>query len=111
MFAIFVTINIKPGYADAFREASVGDANGSIRDEPGCFRFDMLQDGENPNRFYLYEVYKDPAAFQAHLAAPHFEKWRSEVTDMFDGRPERIEMNTVFPTDAGWERQKPALCE
>ena len=111
MFAIFVTINIKPDQADAFREASFGDANGSIRDEPGCFRFDILQDGENPNRFYLYEVYKDPAAFQAHLVASHFKTWRSAVTDMFDGNPERIEMSTVFPTDAGWDSQKAALCE
>ena len=64
MFAIFVTINIKPEHVDAFIEASVGDAEGSTRDEPGCFRFDMLQDPETPTRFYLYEVYRDEAAFQ-----------------------------------------------
>ncbi len=109
MFAIFVTINIKPEHVDAFIAASVGDAEGSTRDEPGCFRFDMLQDLETPSRFYLYEVYRDEAAFQAHLEAPHFLKWREEVQSFFDGDLQRIDMKTLFPSDEGWEKQKPAL--
>ena len=70
MYSIFVTIDIQPEHVDAFIEASVGDAQGSTRDEPGCFRFDMHQDAENPARFYLYEVYRDVAAFEAHLETP-----------------------------------------
>ena len=109
MFAIFVTINIKPGHVDAFIEASVGDAQGSTRDEPGCFRFDILQDPEVPTRFYLYEVYRDEAAFEAHLEAPHFLKWRDAVQSFFDGDIGRIDMKTLFPSEEGWEKQKPAL--
>ena len=109
MFAIFVTITIKPEHVDEFIAASVGDAEGSTRDEPGCFRFDMLQDPETPTRFYLYEVYRDEAAFQAHLEAPHFLKWREEVQSFFDGDLQRIDMKTLFPSDGGWEKQKPAL--
>ena len=37
MFAIFVTINIKDGYADEFAAASLGDGQGSVRDEQNCF--------------------------------------------------------------------------
>ena len=109
MFSVFVTINIKPGCAEEFNQASLGDAQGSVRDEPGCFRFDILRDVENPDRFYLYEVYRDAAAFDAHLETPHFKKWLSTVEEMFDGEFERIDMNTVFPADGGWEQQKPAL--
>ena len=109
MFSVFVTINIKPGCAEEFTQASLGDAQGSVRDEPGCFRFDILRDVENPDRFYLYEVYRDAAAFDAHLETPHFKKWLSTVEEMFDGELERIDMNTVFPADEGWEQQKPAL--
>ena len=109
MFALFVTIDIKPEHVDAFIEASVGDAQGSTRDEPGCFRFDMLRDPEVPSRFYLYEVYRDEAAFQAHLETPHFLKWRDEVQSFFDGDLQRIDMKTLFPSDLGWEQQKPAL--
>ena len=37
MYAIFVTVKIKAGFAEQFKQASLGDAQGSVRDEPGCF--------------------------------------------------------------------------
>ena len=49
MISIFVTINIKDGFRDQFVEAVLDDARGSVRDEAGCYRFDVLQDSENPN--------------------------------------------------------------
>ncbi len=56
MHSIFVTIRIKPGFADRFTEASFGDGQGSVRDEPGCFRFDILKNSSDPNLFHLYEM-------------------------------------------------------
>ena len=109
MISIFVTINIKDGFADKFSEASLGDSQGSVRDEPGCFRFDILQNSEIANRFHLYEVYTDEAALEAHRNAPHYKKWRETVQDWFDGELERVMMNTVFPSDQGWKDQKPCL--
>lgn len=109
MFAIFVTINIKPECLEEFAKASHGNGQGSVRDEPGCFRFDISRDAEIPTRFYLYEVYRDEAAFDAHKEAPHFKKWREAVGGMFDGALQRVTMKTVFPSDKGWERQKPGL--
>ncbi len=110
MHAIFVTIKIKPGFAEQFREASFGDSQGSVRDEPGCFRFDILEDKTDPNKFYLYEVYEDEDAHMtAHRNAPHYKKWRETVQDWFDGDTQAIPMNTVFPSDDGWRAQKPGL--
>ena len=42
MLSVFVTIQVKPGFRDRFVEAVLDDARGSVRDEPGCFRFDVL---------------------------------------------------------------------
>ena len=109
MFSIFVTINVKEEHLDEFTQASFGDAQGSVRDEPGCFRFDINQDADVPARFYLYEVYRDEEAFQAHLEAPHFKKWISIVKPMFDSEIRKVSMKTVFPSDNGWEAQKPDL--
>lgn len=109
MYSIFVTINIKPAHIDEFKEASLGDAHGATRDEPGCFRFDMLQNAEIPSRFHLYEVYRDEAAFEDHLETPHFKKWRDWVTPFFDGDPSKVIMETIFPSENGWEAQKPGL--
>ncbi|MCI0439677.1 MAG: antibiotic biosynthesis monooxygenase [Chloroflexi bacterium] len=109
MFSIFVTIQIKPGFREKFMEASFGDAQGSVRDERGCYRFDILQSNEDPNRFHLYEVYENDAALEAHRKAPHYLKWRQTVQDWFDGDVQRVPMTTVFPSDAGWKKQKPHL--
>ena len=70
MISIFVTIQIKPEFRERFMEASLGDARGSVRDEPACYRFDILQADSDPNRFHLYEVYADEAAMEAHRNAP-----------------------------------------
>lgn len=109
LFSIFVTINVKADRLEEFTQASFGDAQGSVRDEPGCFRFDIHQDATIPTRFYLYEVYRDEQAFQAHLEAPHFKTWIATVKEMFETDTERIEMKTVFPSEEGWEQQKPDL--
>ncbi len=109
MYSIFVTINVKLKNLKAFTEASFGDAQGSVRDEPGCFRFDILEDKSIPTRFYLYEVYRDEEAFQAHLETPHYKLWRETVGKMLDDGVESVKMHTVFPSDPGWEKQKSGL--
>ncbi len=109
MYSIFVTIDVKPEHVEEFTQASFGDARGSVRDEPGCFRFDINRDREIPGRFYLYEVYRDEEAFQAHLEAPHFKEWIGIVKPMFARDLESVSMNTVFPSDSGWEQQKAGL--
>jgi (4S)-4-hydroxy-5-phosphonooxypentane-2,3-dione isomerase len=107
MLSLLVTIKIKPGYRDAFVESLLDDARGSINDEPGCLRFDVLQDNVDPNRISLYEVYKDEQALEAHRQAPHFQKWRETVKDWFDGELQRHVCSTVFPTEQAWKAVKP----
>ena len=55
---------------DRFLAAAQDDSTFSVRDEPGCLRFDVLQDNADPDHFFFYEVYRDEAAFQAHAQAP-----------------------------------------
>ena len=109
MISIFVTVRIKSGFREQFIEASYGDAQGSVRDEPGCFRFDMLQDAGDPDLFHRYEVYQDQSAIDAHRAAPHYLKWRETVWGWLDGDPQRVEMTTLFPSEEGWRKQKAGL--
>jgi (4S)-4-hydroxy-5-phosphonooxypentane-2,3-dione isomerase len=109
MYCIFVTIQVKPGFAEQFKEASLGDGQGSVRDEPNCFRFDIHQSEADPNRFHLYEVYADRAAHLAHRETPHYTKWRETVQQWFEGEPQRVEMTTIFPSEGGWRKQKSNL--
>ncbi len=111
MYSIFVTLDIEPDYIDRFKEVSLGDAQGAVRDEPGCFTFAINQDEEIPTRFYLYEVYRDEAAFKEHLETPHFKEWLAAANPIFSGPRSKVIMNTVFPSDAGLEKQKPGLLD
>ena len=104
MQALVVTLQIKPEHREAFMEAMLDDARGSVANEPGCLRFDVVQDLEDPNRIHLYEVYRDEAAIEAHRQAPHFVKWRDTVKDWHAADPVRRVCTTVFPPDSAWHK-------
>ena len=87
MYVIIAPIQIKEGCRERFIEEMIGDAEGSLKNEPGCLRFDVIQDPEYPNRIWLYEIYRDKQAFQEHTETPHFKKWREAVQDWQEERP------------------------
>lgn len=74
-FALWVEFEIHDGQLDAFLVEARKDAAGSVNDEPGCRRFDILRDPAAPNRVCFYEVYDDEAAFQQHREMPHFKHY------------------------------------
>ena len=55
MYMIVAPIQIKAGYRDPFIEEMLKDAKGSVDNEPGCLRFEVIQDGKDPNRIWLVE--------------------------------------------------------
>ena len=63
MHIVIVTIDVKPEVTDRFITAMLENARNSVELEPGCLRFDVVRDEQNPNRIYLYEVYRDKSAF------------------------------------------------
>ena len=87
MHVIIAPIQIKDGLKAAFMEEMLADARGSLAEEGGCLRFDVIQDPEDENRIWLYEIYRDAEAFQAHLETPHFTRWKTMVPDWIDSPP------------------------
>ena len=83
MIALLVIIEIKSGHRRRFMESMLDDAQHSVQDEPGCLRFDVLEDREDADRIFLYEVYEDEAALEAHEQTPHFLRWKETVKDWF----------------------------
>jgi len=111
MIAIFVTIKVKPGKMQEFVEASLGDARGSVGDETGCYRFDVLQHRTDSNTAHLYEIYQDDAAREKHRTMSHYLKWRESVAGLIEGDYEVVEMTTTYPSEAGLRKQKPYLLD
>jgi autoinducer 2-degrading protein len=76
MFSLVVQMQVRPDRREEFLAGMAANAEASVRDEPGCLRFDVSAVAADANRFFLYELYTDAAAFEAHKASPHFAQWR-----------------------------------
>ncbi|GAB3596113.1 putative quinol monooxygenase [Microbacterium tumbae] len=59
----------RPGNGDRVA-ALLRDFAEEVGAEEGNIVFDATRLVEDPDRFFVYEVYRDEEAFQAHLAAP-----------------------------------------
>ena len=100
LHVIHAARNIKPEHVDAFIKAVSLDAIGSTGQEPGCLRFDVYQNTNNPSEIYLYEVYANAAAFEYHKGTPHIRKWQETVKDMYgEQHPARVVGKNIWPAD------------
>ena len=102
MHILFVTLKIKPERRDEFIKEMLLNAEGANENEPGCLRFDVVQDLQDPNTLHLYEVYKDEAAFKDHQNAPHYKRF-SEVAGAWRDGPSVLNVGSnTYPTDDDW---------
>lgn len=77
MYTVLVEIRVRDGHLEEFLEGICANAAASLRDEPGCLRFDVHQVRDDPHRVVLHEVYRDREAFEVeHRRAPHYAAWR-----------------------------------
>jgi quinol monooxygenase YgiN len=78
-YVVTVVIVPKPGHRAEFREEMIANAEASRTKEPGCRQFDVCESGDG-GEIFLYEVYDDEAAFQAHLATDHYKRFNTRTT-------------------------------
>jgi autoinducer 2-degrading protein len=87
---LVVDFHIKEGAHGAFEKIIREHAAGTLADEPGCERFDVLQpqgkDGPDLSRIMLVEVYADDAALAAHTANPRLGQTRTAYADLITDR-------------------------
>lgn len=77
MHVVLVSLEVRPELMEEFLAGIHANALASLRDEPGCLRFDVHRSTEDPHRFVLYEIYHDQTAFtEEHRSAPHYAAWR-----------------------------------
>ena len=68
--AIVVEYEVKPKYREAFETLIREHVKGTLAEEPGCVRFDMMIPREDARRIFLCEVYRDEDASGAQALAP-----------------------------------------
>ena len=85
----FATITVKPEYLKAAEQA-VLDIIPDTLNESGCEMFRLHKDGDpSSNKLYLYEVFRDEAAFHFHHAQNYtkavfekYQQWLAEPVDI-----------------------------
>lgn len=89
-FVVTVEFVVKPQFVEDFTAAMIENASTSRRDEPGCRQFDVCALPGDRARIFLYEIYDDRAAFDVHLAAPHFKAFDAKVADWVESKSVRL---------------------
>lgn len=85
-YIITVEFRLRLGASADFLPLIVANAQASLRDEPGCQRFDVLVPEGSTNQVLLYEIYDDEQAFQAHCRSPHFRAFDAASRDMCEAK-------------------------
>jgi autoinducer 2-degrading protein len=101
LLIVQVHVHVKPEDVEAFRAASLANAQASVQ-EPGIARFDVMQSQDDPTRFLLSEVYRTPEAPAAHKATAHYLRWRDTVAPMMAEPRAATKFVNAFPDDDGW---------
>lgn len=72
MFAVTVLLEVDDRHLPEFMDAMRKQARNSLEMEKDCHRFEICVDPGDRRRVFLYEIYTDRSAFDAHLKTGHF---------------------------------------
>jgi len=81
-YIVTVDWHIFPEHSDAFGLRAKQQANDSLNLEEHCLFFDLSRSDEDRNHFFMYEIYSNREAFDAHLASAHFKNFSKDIAEM-----------------------------
>ncbi|WP_425864460.1 putative quinol monooxygenase [Arthrobacter sp. TWP1-1] len=68
-----------------------------VRAEPGNELFLPYTREENPREYFVFEVYRDEAAFQQHISADYGARFNQELAEHIEG--EGSELTWLLPVE------------
>lgn len=99
MYVILGIIKVKPEHLNDFVEHVRHHASHSVR-EPGCVRFDVLQDRDDPQTICLYEVFGSEADLDTHRQQDYYKRWMEMSRDWRDTSSyTRRVLDQIYPRD------------
>ncbi len=69
-------IEIHAAHLEAYKAALKEEIEASIRVEPGVLALRAVSEKDNPSRITIMEIYASVDAYKAHIATPHFQKYK-----------------------------------
>ena len=97
---MFVTriaeIEVYPEWLEAYLAAAGTVGAESVAKEPGVICIFPMQKKDSPTSIRIVEIYRSEAAYKAHLATPHFRKYKEGTPHMIKS----LELVPMRPLDA-----------
>ena len=78
---VIATLIAKPGQAAALQK-HLETLVQATRQEPGCITYELHQDLESPEGFYMFERWIDAAALQSHDGTAHIQAFRAAAGEL-----------------------------
>ncbi|MFZ9144382.1 MAG: putative quinol monooxygenase [Aquirufa sp.] len=75
-------IKVDGNQLEKYKSALQEQMDAAIKLEPGVLSYTAVSDKKDPSVITIFEVYASPEAYQAHISAPHFKKYKETVKDM-----------------------------
>ncbi|QIO72751.1 antibiotic biosynthesis monooxygenase [Rhizobium leguminosarum bv. trifolii] len=75
-------LEIDPDTLEAYRALLTEEIEASLALEDGVLSLSAVSIRDSPNRIRILEVYADQEAYEAHLRAPHFLKYKNQTAQM-----------------------------
>ena len=108
IFNIF-ELGIKPGQDTAYN--AVGEANitASVGGEEGTLAMYSARRQGTPNITYMFEVYRDEAAYQRHIHSPQYLEFQRRSPEILTDHKRRIQVEPKFMADRKFEQTESTL--
>ena len=84
--ALIAEFGVKPDRRSDFVSLMKAHAKLSLGTEPGCEQFDVLTQEGSETSVFLYELYRDRQALEAHMNSPHLASARGSYDDMITSK-------------------------
>jgi quinol monooxygenase YgiN len=75
-------IKVDPSQLEKYNAALKEQMKTAVRVEPGVLTYYAVADKSDPTSITILEIYADTAAYNRHVATPHFKKYKEAVKDM-----------------------------
>ena len=75
-------LEIDPAHLEAYRKLLAEEISASVAFEDGVLALNAVAIKGSPEKIRILEVYASQAAYEAHLQAPHFLKYKTETAGM-----------------------------
>lgn len=75
-------IEVYPQYLDEYLKYAADVGEISLRTEPGVLTMFAMSEKDNPCLISILEIYASQEAYKAHIASPHFQKYKKGTLKM-----------------------------